>query len=768
MSSNSSRKVGATGRLPKTDTGDYFSHHQSTGQRGSSMENRNSTNNRSRPEYQVQPLNSDHREKNGIHKESQRARHEPRYSGHQQNRSVNDRQGMVQTQHEYRPRDHGHSGRNPSDGVRRSGQQRYSNDDIKRNSGTPADDGSLGDDRATTGPSYQSQSARDRHPVDNQAYRNLYRPPAARREQRYVNNEDRANNQEGSSEYSPRNRSDGNLMRAPSGEGDSPLKHENQRKISKNINQGYNNIDDQNQFKVTDERNEIPEATIRPLSSPWKASYSTMRSVPVPGRDPPRSSSNYNSYNQSPSSNLRDEGSHEGKSGVSERKQLQLKAPTSNPYASKKTKSFTDIIPQIFIKALTDMDFMQPTHIQAHALPLILDMKRYSVMGHAKAGSGKTAAFGIGMLYWSSTQNERCEALAICPTRELAIQVHEVVVRLAKFTQHGIFLAVPGCDNRSRITDAVVIGTPGKIYYDLLGGRELENKKQQQQSRYPKRALIDPEHIRLLVIDEADHLLSKQGGLSDLVLKCRKILPTDAQVLCFSATYDAEAREFVNVVAPGATLVEVQPSKQEQEAGKRIPGGINSLKIKHIMAKCNGEQQKYECLSDMFGYFNIGQALIFVQTIENANSLSRKLKDEGYQVGIIHGKMPKQLRDAVMEDFRAGKLNHIISSNLLARGIDIPNISVVINYDVPIGKHGDQYGRTSWGPDVDIYVHRAGRAGRFGRNGACITLIHDQSSFKKFLSITTRLEEDYGLKIKQVDADSLETIEEDVNSHLAS
>jgi len=502
-----------------------------------------------------------------------------------------------------------------------------------------------------------------------------------------------------------------------------------------------------------------PEVRTALLTS-WKDSYSTMQSVPVPGRNAPERDSRGRSHRRSSS------GSTHGKGIIGERKQL--KAPESNPYASKRTKSFLEIkIPPIFIRALTDMDFVQPTQIQAHALPLILDNQRPSVMGHAKAGSGKTAAFGIGMLYWSSTQNDRCEALAICPTRELAIQVHEVVVSLAKFTQHGIFLAVPGCDNRSRISDAVVIGTPGKIYYDLLGGEELR-RKDQTSSRYPKRPLIEAEHVRLLVIDEADHLLTKQGGLSDIVMRCRQMLPKELQVLCFSATFDSEAREFVNVVAPGATLVEVQPSKQEQQAGKRIPGGINSLKIKHIMTKCNGEQQKYECLSDMFGYFNIGQSLIFVQTTNNANSLSKQLSEEGYQVGIIHGKMAKQMRDAVMEDFRAGKSTHLISSNLLARGIDIPNISVVINYDVPIGKHVDQYGRTSWDPDADIYVHRAGRAGRFGRNGACITLIHNRDAFEKFSIITNRLEKDYGLKVKQVDAESLETIEEEVNSHLAS
>jgi len=443
-----------------------------------------------------------------------------------------------------------------------------------------------------------------------------------------------------------------------------------------------------------------------------------------------------------------------------------LKAPESNPYASKLSKSFADIrIPPVFIKALTDMDFMQPTQIQAHALPLILDIDRPSVMGHAKAGSGKTAAFGIGMLYWSSTDSDQCEAIAICPTRELAIQVHEVVLKIAKFTQHGVFLAIPGCDNRSRITDAVVIGTPGKIYYDVLGGEGLSN---QQQSRRRRSPLIDTKKVRILVIDEADLLLTKRQGLSDIVLKSRRLLLPNIQVLCFSATFDAEARKFVNVVAPGATLVEVQPSKEEQNAGKYIPGGINSLKIKHIIAKCNGEHHKYECLSDMFGYFNIGQGLIFVQTTENANRLSRKLHEEGYQVGIIHGKMPKAMRDAVMEDFRAGRSTHLISSNLLARGIDIPNISVVINYDIPIGKLVDQHGRSSWGPDVEAYVHRAGRTGRFGRNGACITLIHDQESFEKFSIITNRLEKDYGLKIKQVDAESLETIEEDVNHHLAS
>jgi len=657
----------------------------------------NSTNNRSRPEYQVEStINLQRRENRAPSKRASSL--DTSYDGYQQ-RSLSH-----QNQEEVPPP--------PKE------SDRYENDSSSFNN---SGGGRLG-------PLFQSeQTTRDYHSSDF-SHKTSYRSAPSREEKHQLprENEDRP--------WSSNDR-------------------RNQSSGGKPYNKGSNASE--------------PEVRVGSMTSSWKDSYSTMQSVPVSGRQGWEKNPRSGSQNKSSSGSVsRDRGHRDGKGIIGERKQL--KAPTSNPYASKRTKSFIEIkIPPIFIKALTDMDFMQPTQIQAHALPLILDNQRPSVMGHAKAGSGKTAAFGIGLLYWSSTQNDRCEALAICPTRELAIQVHEVVVSLAKFTQHGIFLAVPGCDNRSLITDAVVIGTPGKIYYDLLGGEEI-GRSQPSSNRYPKRALISPEHIRILVIDEADHLLTKQGGLSDIVMKCRQMLPHDAQVLCFSATFDSEAREFVNVVAPGATLVEVQPSKQEQQAGKRIPGGINSLKIKHIMAKCNGEQQKYECLSDMFGYFNIGQGLIFVQTRDGANSLSRQLSEEGYQVGIIHGKMPKQLRDAVMEDFRAGKSTHLISSNLLARGIDIPNISVIINYDVPIGKHVDQYGRTSWGPDVDIYVHRAGRAGRFGRNGACITLIHDQISFEKFSIITNRLEIDYGLKIKEVDAESLETIEEEVNSHLAS
>jgi len=739
----------------------YDGHQSSTGglRRSESALGPNSTNTRSRPEFQVTSgINSKRRES----RSSQRVgRQDSSYDSYQQ-RSVGH---QSQEQVPPPPKDY----------------DRYDNDQSSYSNS----------EGSNSGPLFQSQpNTRNRNLSDDVPYSNKYRPSAAREEKSHLprENEDiswSSSNDRGrlpvgertTYEWSAERRRGSGYSQSSSGkereqtweqynEPSKPPRHEKQRDFSKQKYVNKSTGSDRNSY---DKGSKTFEQEVRfgSRNSSWKDSYSTMQSVPVPGRqtyeNQPRADPQ--SRNSS-SSNSRDRSHKDGRGIKGERKLL--KAPTSNPYASKRTKSFIEIkIPVIFIKALTDMDFVQPTQIQAHALPLILDHHRPSVMGHAKAGSGKTAAFGIGMLYWSSTQNDRCEALAICPTRELAIQVHEVVVRLAKFTQHGVFLAVPGCDNRSRITDAVVIGTPGKIYYDLLGGEEIGGN-QQSSSRHPKRALIDPEHVRILVIDEADHLLTKQGGLSDIVMKCRQMLPHDAQVLCFSATFDSEAREFVNVVAPGATLVEVQPSKQEQQAGKRIPGGINSLKIKHIMAKCNGEQQKYECLSDMFGYFNIGQGLIFTQTRENANSLSRQLSEEGYHVGIIHGKMPKQLRDAVMEDFRAGKSTHLISSNLLARGIDIPNISVVINYDVPIGKHVDQYGRASWGPDVDIYVHRAGRAGRFGRNGACITLIHDQVSYEKFSIITNRLEIDYGLKIKEVDAESLETIEEEVNNHLAS
>jgi len=720
----------------------YNSYQSRTGgqRRYESATGPNSTNNRSRPEYQVtSSINSKRRESRSS--PQRKPSREANYDGYQQRSLKQQRQEEVPPPpKEYERMANDRSSYNNSPQTRpghlfQSGENRrknqssdkWSHGGVWRSDDVREETHQL--PRENEDSTWSSPNDRQRLPGRTATYEPSYEKPQ----------------DEGYPQTPPR---DGKVRRSKGHGSFRKTIHEHQSPESDNT------------FKEAGDGMD-PEVRNTPTKSPWKDSYSTMQSVPVPARYSRERDSRGRSHRRTSS------GSTHSKGIIGERKQL--KAPKSNPYASKRTKSFLDIkIPPIFIRALTDMNFVQPTQIQAHALPLILDSQRPSVMGHAKAGSGKTAAFGIGMLYWSSTQNDRCEALAICPTRELAIQVHEVVVSLAKFTQHGVFLAVPGCDNRSRISDAVVIGTPGKIYYDLLGGEQLRRKDQQSSSRYPKRPLIDAKHVRLLVIDEADHLLNKQGGLSDIVMKCRQMLPQELQVLCFSATFDSQAREFVNVVAPGATLVEVQPSKQEQQAGKRIPGGINSLKIKHIMAKCNGDQQKYECLSDMFGYFNIGQSLIFVQTTDNANSLSKQLSEEGYQVGIIHGKMPKQLRDAVMEDFRAGKSTHLISSNLLARGIDIPNISVVINYDVPIGKHVDQYGRTSWDPDAEIYVHRAGRAGRFGRNGACITLIHDLNAFEKFSLITNRLEKDYGLTVKQVDAESLETIEEEVNSHLAS
>jgi len=746
----SSHRAAAIAPLPQSDDEDSDSRQYSGDHRQSASGTRN-TNNRSWPEFQVaSSINSNRREMRSTQKRS--PRHDFRHDERQQSpRQYQSQEEALRLPKENKQNDPEHSSFNPyRRGADRSGQ------------------------------SYQKDSVlTDSSFADKQPY---YRPPAARREKRAsfsgeedapVSSSNYQKNPYGGErkrhEQSSDNSRNGAYSLAPPRHdkkwGSSPEQSKQSKNEQRNSEwyKSQSSVGTNNPYMNAYNSVEPQETNSGRMTS-WKDSYSTMQAVPLPGRQQPVNYVGANSSRRNSSeSDNRDRSSRNSKGSTGERKLL--KAPTSNPYASKRMKSFTDIrIPKIFIKALTDMDFVQPTQIQAHALPLILDRDRPSVMGHAKAGSGKTAAFGIGMLYWSSTKNERCEALAICPTRELAIQVHEVVVRLAKFTQHGVFLAVPGCDNRSRITDAVVIGTPGKIYYDLLGGEGLRK----QQPRRKRGPLIDPEHVRILVIDEADCLLTKQHGLSDIVLKCRQMLPPDIQVLCFSATFDGEAREFVNVVAPKATLVEVQPSKQEQEAGKRIPGGINSLKIKHIMAKCNGEHHKYECLSDMFGYFNIGQGLIFVQTTDNANRLSRQLSDEGYQVGIIHGKMPKAMRDAVMEDFRAGRSTHLISSNLLARGIDIPNISVVINYDVPIGKHVDQYGRSSWGPDVDVYIHRAGRTGRFGRNGACITLIHDQASFEKFSIITNRLEIDYGLKIKQIDAESLETIEEDVNSHLAS
>lgn len=356
----------------------------------------------------------------------------------------------------------------------------------------------------------------------------------------------------------------------------------------------------------------------------------------------------------------------------------------------KAAKTFEELgLSQELMDGVSAMGFVNPSQIQASSLPVILAANRPNLIGQAHHGSGKTAAYSLGLLSRVDESKPVCQAICVCPSRELATQVYEVMTTLAKFTQKKIFLAVPGSD-RSRLVAQVVVGTPGTLLAKLRH-REIDSKQ-----------------VVIFVADEADQMIDRQG-LGEQTIKIKNQLSRKCQILLFSATFADQVRNFADAVAPQATKITVKREELSLDG------------IHQFFMDCKTQENKYTVLGNIYGLLNIGQSIIFVHTVQTAKELTNKMREDGYTVSLLHGKdMEADERDKVMADFRAGNTTVLITTNVLARGINILQVTLVINYDIPLSRNNR--------PDPETYIHRIGRSGRFGRKGVAINLVHDDQS----------------------------------------
>jgi ATP-dependent RNA helicase DDX19/DBP5 len=333
----------------------------------------------------------------------------------------------------------------------------------------------------------------------------------------------------------------------------------------------------------------------------------------------------------------------------------------------------------------------------------------------------QTAAFSLGILSRVDAALSAPQALVVVPTRELALQVHSVLTSLAKFTSVSIFLAVPGHSDAARgaaarVTAQVVVGTPGKLQSKLQYGD------------------IDPRRVLMLVADEADQMVS-QEGFAEITMRIRQRLLPSTQILLFSATFDAPIRAFAKKVAPRAVEIAVKTEELSLDA------------IRQFYIACRDEQHKYSTLTAMYGLLEIGQSIVFVHSVATAKQLANRMRADGYTVSLLHGKdMAPEERDRVMADFRAQRSTVLITTNVLARGIDVLSITLVVNFDLPLTRHNR--------PDPETYIHRIGRSGRFGRKGVAINLVSSEQSKRDLAAIAAHFQHD----IVQLPADDVEKL----------
>lgn len=328
------------------------------------------------------------------------------------------------------------------------------------------------------------------------------------------------------------------------------------------------------------------------------------------------------------------------------------------------------------VNALTDMGFEEPSPIQEQTIPLVLD--GYDVIGQAQTGTGKTAAFGIPLIQ-SITDHKHIQALIMTPTRELAIQVAEEVGKIGR-TSRIKALPVYGGQPIERQIRAlksgvqIVIGTPGRLIDHI------------------NRKTIKLDHIKFLVLDEADEMLDM--GFVDDMEEIMRNLPVERQTLLFSAT----------MPRPILSL-----TKKYMKAPKNVTVSKEELTVPLIEQYYFETKDKVEGLCRLLDAEIDGKIIIFCRTKKGVDDLAIALASRGYMAEGLHGDLSQTQRDRVMKKFREGTADILIATDVAARGIDIDNITHVINFDIP--------------QDPESYVHRIGRTGRAGNTGIAMTFI---------------------------------------------
>ncbi|KIK10013.1 hypothetical protein K443DRAFT_136113 [Laccaria amethystina LaAM-08-1] len=404
----------------------------------------------------------------------------------------------------------------------------------------------------------------------------------------------------------------------------------------------------------------------------------------------------------------------------------------NSPLYSAKTFEELGLQPDL-LKGIYDMGFSKPSKIQERALPLLLSNPPTNMIGQSQSGTGKTAAFVLTMLSQVDFSLNKPQALCLAPSRELARQIMSVVVAMGKFTnvqtEYAIKDNLPR--NATNITAQIIVGTPGTMT-DLM-----------------RRRVIDVTHIKVFVLDEADNMLD-QDGLGDQTLRVKNLLPrgSPVQIILFSATFPDHVRSFAANFAPNANKIELQKEELSVEG------------IRQFYMDCRNEDHKYDILVSLYSLLTIGQSIIFCQHRHTADRISQRMTAEGHKVASLHGAKDAAERDAIIDHFREGRDKVLITTNVIARGIDILQVNMVVNYDLPLMNEREKGGDGI--PDIETYIHRIGRTGRFGRKGISINFVHDKKTWLQMEQIEKAL----GRKIIRIETNDLDEMEEKMKKAL--
>ena len=346
--------------------------------------------------------------------------------------------------------------------------------------------------------------------------------------------------------------------------------------------------------------------------------------------------------------------------------------------------SFDELdINENLLRGIYGYGFEKPSMIQNKVIPVLISGK--DVIAQAQSGTGKTGAFSIGSLSRIDTSVKQTQLIVLSPTRELAEQIFNVMKELSSYTDISFCKVVGGTRVSDCITDLnsdpqVIVGTPGRII-DMISKRHIFTDK-----------------LKMVVIDEADEMLSQ--GFLELIYRIFQSIPRETQVGLFSATFPDELLQLTEKFMNEPEIILV---KKEQLT-------LDGIQQFYINVKHNN--WKYEVLTDIYNTINIAQCIIYINSKNKLNQIYQSLINDNFPVGMIHGNLLTNERTDIMNKFRQGEIRILLSTDLLSRGIDIQQLSLVINFDLPIQK--------------ETYIHRIGRSGRYGRKGVAINFVTDR------------------------------------------
>src|SRR5579875_1061403 len=334
---------------------------------------------------------------------------------------------------------------------------------------------------------------------------------------------------------------------------------------------------------------------------------------------------------------------------------------------------------QDILRALQDIGYESPTPIQRQAIPVLMEGR--DLMAQSQTGTGKTAAFAIPMIEKVDPNEPVVQGLVLAPTRELSVQVAETIHKLGRFrgvTDMPIYGGQP-YDRQLRALKRgvqIVVGTPGRLMDHI------------------RRGTLDLSHVRLVVLDEADQMLD-MGFIDDIEFILDQI-PGQRQIALFSATIPPRIRSLSKRYLSDPEVLTIAKER------------VTVPEVSQYYVETS-RQGKLEALSRILDMEQPESAVVFVRTKRETDELGESLIGRGYLAEVIHGDLSQSLRQRAITGFRDGRADILVATDVAARGLDIPNVSHVINYDIP--------------EDPEAYVHRIGRTARAGKSGSAITFV---------------------------------------------